>query len=565
MATKRSRAALPSTEVSECIAKYDEVYAEWAPNEKVAFEVAAGASYAGARSMVCMKHVGVNVAADPMFTAAYTGVNGGLVILAADDPGMHSSQNEQDTRFYARSAHIPMFEPADSAEAKEFTKRAFLNGKLSLSSAEGLADIDNIAADIGVSYEDLMSITEGVLDYLNDPSTPERYIRLTPDYYRLFLPLTYYERPIARLSDVRRPSPGPDTLKAAPVCPLWTDTLAFTRQERADEATDRALLAAYLGHMDLVRFTEAQIEAGPTYRDNIEREERSRPSVLKLFKSESMRYVKPDDADVVIHKPNWWVTGGSGSLQFSQSHISDNWYNGGEGTHSLVGSLQLFANYNDREKWQWESLMDAKLGFISAPSDEYHNYLVNNDQLRIASKVGLQAIKNWYYTLHTEFKTQFCNGYGANSQTLSAAFLSPAYWTTGLGMDFKLNKPKATLSVVLSPLTYTMKIVTNPDVDEVSFGLDEGATTAHDFGSQVQANLTWQAFSFLSVTSRFDYLTSYETVRIEWENTFNFILNRYLSAKLYVYGRFDDGVAPAENGSYFQVNENFGFGLNYTW
>ena len=115
----------PSTEVSECIAGYDEVYAEWAPNEKVALEVAVGASIAGARSMACMKHVGVNVAADPMFTAAYTGVNGGLVILAADDPGMHSSQNEQDTRFYARSAHLPLLEPADSQEAKDFTKTAF--------------------------------------------------------------------------------------------------------------------------------------------------------------------------------------------------------------------------------------------------------------------------------------------------------------------------------------------------------------------------------------------------------------------------------------------------------
>ncbi len=115
----------PSTEVSECIAGCDEVYAEWAPNEKVALEVAVGASIAGARSMACMKHVGVNVAADPMFTAAYTGVNGGLVILAADDPGMHSSQNEQDTRFYARSAHLPLLEPADSQEAKDFTKLAF--------------------------------------------------------------------------------------------------------------------------------------------------------------------------------------------------------------------------------------------------------------------------------------------------------------------------------------------------------------------------------------------------------------------------------------------------------
>ena len=89
----------PSTEVSECIAGYDEVYAEWAPNEKVALEVAVGASIAGARSMACMKHVGVNVAADPMFTAAYTGVNGGLGILAADDPGMHRSPDGQDTSF----------------------------------------------------------------------------------------------------------------------------------------------------------------------------------------------------------------------------------------------------------------------------------------------------------------------------------------------------------------------------------------------------------------------------------------------------------------------------------
>lgn len=117
----------PSTEITENMAKFskDEVYCEWAPNEKVALEVAIGASMGGARAMCCMKHVGVNVAADPLFTAAYTGVNGGLVLVAADDPGMHSSQNEQDSRFYARSAHVPMLEPADSAECKSFIQRAF--------------------------------------------------------------------------------------------------------------------------------------------------------------------------------------------------------------------------------------------------------------------------------------------------------------------------------------------------------------------------------------------------------------------------------------------------------
>ncbi|MEL7609425.1 MAG: indolepyruvate ferredoxin oxidoreductase subunit alpha [Bacillota bacterium] len=114
----------PSTEISENIANYPEVYCEWAPNEKVAVEVALGAAAAGARAMACMKHVGLNVAADPVFTASYTGVNAGLVIVVADDPGMHSSQNEQDTRMLARAAHVPVLDPSDSEECKDFVKIA---------------------------------------------------------------------------------------------------------------------------------------------------------------------------------------------------------------------------------------------------------------------------------------------------------------------------------------------------------------------------------------------------------------------------------------------------------
>ena len=115
----------PSTEISENLAKYPEVYTEWAPNEKVAVEVAAGASIAGVRSLACMKHVGLNVASDPVYTFSYTGVNGGSVIVVADDPGLASSQNEQDTRMIARAAHIPLLEPSDSMEAKEFIKFAY--------------------------------------------------------------------------------------------------------------------------------------------------------------------------------------------------------------------------------------------------------------------------------------------------------------------------------------------------------------------------------------------------------------------------------------------------------
>lgn len=154
----------PSTEISESIAKYDEIYAEWSPNEKVAAEVAIGASIAGVRSMCSMKHVGVNVAADPLFTAAYAGVGGGLVVVAADDPGMYSSQNEQDSRMVARAAMIPVLEPSDSAEAKEFTKLAFdlseeydtpvmVRSTTRLSHSQGVVELEARSERKPVAYE----------------------------------------------------------------------------------------------------------------------------------------------------------------------------------------------------------------------------------------------------------------------------------------------------------------------------------------------------------------------------------------------------------------------------
>ena len=154
----------PSTEVSESLVQYDEIYAEWAPNEKVATEVAIGASIAGVRSMCVMKHVGMNVAADPLYTAAYTGVRGGLVLVVADDPGMYSSQNEQDSRMVARAAMVPVVEPSDSAEAKEFMKYAYdlsekydtpviLRSTTRLSHSQGLVELEERAEPFDIPYE----------------------------------------------------------------------------------------------------------------------------------------------------------------------------------------------------------------------------------------------------------------------------------------------------------------------------------------------------------------------------------------------------------------------------
>jgi indolepyruvate ferredoxin oxidoreductase alpha subunit len=166
----------PSTEIMESFARYDGVYAEWSPNEKVALEVGIGAALAGARSMVVMKHVGVNVAADPLFTVSYTGTNGALVIISADDPSLHSSQNEQDNRNYAKFVKIPMLEPADSEEAKAFIKLAFeisekfdtpvfLRSTTRVSHSKSLITLQE-----PVPYEDMTSIRFDAQKYVMVPA-----------------------------------------------------------------------------------------------------------------------------------------------------------------------------------------------------------------------------------------------------------------------------------------------------------------------------------------------------------------------------------------------------------
>lgn len=407
----------------------------------------------------------------------------------------------------------------------------------------------------------------------DDLDAPAPRVRRDPAYYKLFVPPTYYTAPVEQAFELKWSPEEYNTKHTAAdsVYRAKQDSIRlFTvpdleRSAKVDRWVNKILLNYYMQYPERVLGNELYLADLKPLEDS--------QIVMNPRKEHIKSFLQPEnpvesvdtESDLVIVRPNFWKYKGNGYAQFTQHYISDNWYKGGESTNALLANLQLFANYNDKEKVQWENLLDAKLGFSSAPSDEFHDYLVSTDQLRIYSKIGIQAASKWYYTITTEFKTQFCHGYKANSEELVSAFFAPADWASSIGMDYKLKKKKFNLSVFIAPLTYMMRYVGNKEVDEVKFGLDEGKCVKHNFGSQVQPTISWTIISSIVLDSRLDFQTSYEWTRVEWENTVNFVLNRYLSTKLYVHARFDDSAKPTEGDSYFQLKELLSFGINYKW
>ena len=428
--------------------------------------------------------------------------------------------------------------------------------KLSPATSGGVAKVDTVS----LLYEQYI----GVLDYLNDPRTPERYIAVDPKYYKLFLPYTFYYSPMEEISELKWTFSTPyDSVPDLAPRMLPFDRDPFTSIRRADEVVNRMLLASYPECSGRIVLTEDEVMQSRVFHDNIGKEVESRPSVTKLMRKKHYNF--DEEAGVVIHKPNWWVTAGNSSLQFTQNSISKNWYKGGESSTSVMLNLLLSAKYNDQQRVEWENLLEIKTNVSSAPSDTCHNFLITSDVLRLYSKLGVKAFSKWYYTISTELKTQIFNSYGTNSMERKAAFLAPLDWSTSVGMDYKLDKSKFNLSVFLAPLTYTMRYVGDPDVNETSYGLTEGASVKHDFGSQVQTNFQWTIIPAVKLKTRLDYLTSYKWTRVEWETNVDFIFTKYLSARFYVLARYDDSAAPTVGDCYFQCTETLGFGLNYTW
>ena len=362
-------------------------------------------------------------------------------------------------------------------------------------------------------------------------------------FYRLFAPVTFYHNVANKSLSLDNDEVGKD-----PVA----------------DAIDAALMHIYLNRPDLVTTTETELKETGNVRNDVNQPIKNQTKLVD--KVEGPVIDTPDDVptEILIQKPNFWTKKGDGYLQFMQNFVSNNWYKGGESNYSMVGSLTLEANYDNRNKWKWDNKLEMKLGFMHSRSDSVHKFKSNEDLIRYTGKVGLQAAKNWYYTLQMLAYTQFTRGLKANDLNTYSDFMSPFNLNLGLGMDYKVatKDKKLNGTVNLSPIAVNYRYVDRLDLGP-SYGLDEGKHSLVDFGSQVTADLTWKINDVVSWKSRLYAFTSYKRTEIEWENTFTLRVSKYISANLFLFPRFDDSGKKDDDLGYLQFKEYSSIGFTY--
>ncbi len=360
--------------------------------------------------------------------------------------------------------------------------------------------------------------------------------------YRLFAPLTFYHSPAQQ--QLRLVSDG--------------------GQDPVADEVDKALMRIYLNRPDLVQNSEQHLAQVGSVAEQID--EPIRQDVELTLKVDDPQLPDSAPVDVVVEKPKFWTIKGDYYLQLLQNYISSNWYKGGESNYAMLGSVTMEANYNNKQKVKWDNKLEMKLGFLTSKADSLHSFKTSEDLLRLSSKFGLQATKKWYYTVLLIAETQFYRGYKNNDAMVYSDFFSPFKLNISLGMDYAVEafNKKLKGNIHLAPIAYNFKYVDREALITI-FGLDEGKHALHDIGSQITAELEWTFTDNIKWQTRFYTYTTYKRVEMEWENTFTFKFNKYISTNIFLYPRFDDNTIRDDDHGYWQFKEFASIGFSYSF
>ena len=354
---------------------------------------------------------------------------------------------------------------------------------------------------------------------------------------RLFLPLTFYRDVAGNMFSLGKPESSYDT----------------------------ELMRLYLTRPDLVWTTNDAVQAQQTKLNEIEQ-----PIVhdVHLVEKVNDKPVEPATVpvEVMVVRPNFWTYSGSYSLQFLQNYVSDNWYKGGESNYAALAAVVMDANYNNKQKVKWENRLELKYGLQSSRSDSLHSFKSTEDLIRLTSKLGLQATKRWYYTVQFIGNTQFSHSYRSNDPKIYSAFAAPLNLNLSIGMDYSVDWLDHRLkgNFHLAPLAYNMKYTRMLELTN-RLGMEDGRHFLHDFGSEFTVDLEWNLMEMLTWKTRLYGYSTYKRTELEWENTFTFRFNRYISSQVFIYPRFDDGVSRDNHYAFWQFKEFGSIGFQYSF
>ena len=409
----------------------------------------------------------------------------------------------------------------------------------------GLRYIEYQQQQVNKNYSDSLLAYKEMLQHRNLNNVNCDETMADGRFYRLFAPLTFYHAPAKKALRLQQRHQSIDGV---------------------DDEIDNTLMTVYLNRPDLVLNSENRLKRVGGVSSEIIAPIQQDVELVKKVEQIEQDQVTDSVVDVLVTKPNFWKIKGDYFLQGLQSYISGNWYKGGESSYSVLGSITMEANYDNQQKLKWDNKLEMKLGFLTSKSDSIHSFKASEDLLRLTSKLGLQATKNWYYTLQLMAWTQFTKGYKSNDRFVYSDLMSPFTLNISLGMDYKVEAwdKKLTGTIHLAPFAYNFKYVERSNLAKRN-GLDEGKHTLHDFGSQFTIDLKWAIAENITYQTRMYGFTTYSRVEWEWENTFTFNFNKYISTKLFIYPRFDDSYTRDDHHGYFQFKEFMSLGFSYNF
>ena len=339
------------------------------------------------------------------------------------------------------------------------------------------------------------------------------------------------------------------------------------------EAVNNMLARAYTQIPQLFATTQEELEEGGKLRNDLAETVQEDVRLAERLQPE-MPDVEVAAVEPEVKKPNFWKFSGKAGLQFTQNYFSKNWYQGGENAYSMLGSLIFYANYNNQKRTKLENTLEAQLGFQTSQSSD-PKFRPTSNLLRLTSNLGIKAVGNWDYSAQLQLQSQPYMSYQGSSRTVTGDFISPLYVRSSVGMDFNIKKKRFTGKLHLAPISYVITYVERKGLIG-RYGIHEGHHSKHEWGPNIDFTFDYKITKDISWHNRLYWFSNLSLTRIENEHTFDFRVNKYITAKVYLYPRYEDvkyyNLKRDENGNltedsaretHWMFKEFLSLGLSY--